>query len=95
MFEESKRLYGAEKIVPIVNIKVEGADTSAVRKDIAGDANCDGDVDLADAVLIMQVIANPDKFGKDGIDKGRITAEGEKNADVSGYKGENEIIELL
>ncbi|MBR4627183.1 MAG: glycoside hydrolase family 9 protein [Ruminococcus sp.] len=45
-----------------------------------GDANCDDQVNMADAVLIMQSIGNPDKYGK-GTDDG-ITEKGEKNADV-------------
>lgn len=34
-------------------------DPSIVRN---GDANCDGDTDLADAIFIMQSMANPDKY---------------------------------
>ena len=45
-----------------------------------GDANCDGQVNMADAVLIMQVVSNPDKYGKGKADG--ITAQGEKNGDV-------------
>ena len=45
----------------------------------AGDANCDEQVNMADAVLIMQSIANPDKY--------KLTSEGEKNADVDGTPG--------
>ncbi|MBR4627098.1 MAG: cellulose 1,4-beta-cellobiosidase [Ruminococcus sp.] len=45
-----------------------------------GDANCDGQVNMADAVLIMQSIGNPDKYGK-GATEG-ITDKGEKNGDV-------------
>ena len=44
-----------------------------------GDANCDNQVNLADAVWIMQCIANPDKY--------QMTADGEKNADVTGNDG--------
>ena len=40
-----------------------------------GDSNCDGLVNLADAVLIMQIKANPSKY--------TITGQGEKNADCS------------
>ena len=40
-----------------------------------GDANCDEDMNMADAVLIMQSIANPDKY--------TITDEGKYNADVN------------
>ena len=47
-----------------------------------GDANCDGEVDLSDAVLIMQSLANPNKYGLTGTDKSHITDIGSKNADV-------------
>ena len=49
-----------------------------------GDANCDNEVTLADAVLVMQSIANPSKFGINGTDKQKITAQGRANADVAG-----------
>lgn len=39
-----------------------------------GDTNEDGDVNLADAVLIMQTLANPNKY--------KITKQGKLNADV-------------
>ena len=41
-----------------------------------GDANCDGEVNMADAVLVMQTLANPDKYS--------LTDKGGLNADVSG-----------
>ena len=44
-----------------------------------GDANCDTQVNMADAVLIMQTIANPDQY--------KLTDQGEKNADVDGTAG--------
>ena len=47
-----------------------------------GDSNCDGTVDLADAVLIMQALANPDKYGLNGSSALSITAKGLLNADV-------------
>lgn len=50
--------------------------------DVMGDANCDGEVSLADAVIILQSIASPDKFGENGTDSNHITAQGAKNADV-------------
>lgn len=49
-----------------------------------GDANCDGTTDIADSVLIMQSIANPDKYGIGGTEETAITENGMKNADVSG-----------
>ena len=45
-----------------------------------GDANCDDDVNMADAVLIMQSINNPDKYGEGKPDG--ISSTGVKNADV-------------
>ena len=48
----------------------------------AGDANCDGGVDLSDVVMIMQALANPNKFGTSGTDEHHITEQGTKNADV-------------
>ncbi len=50
-----------------------------------GDANCDGSVDLADAVLIMQYGANPDTYGLNKPDG--ISDQGAKNADVVGNDG--------
>ena len=47
-----------------------------------GDANCDKQVNMADAVLVMQYLSNPDVYGegkKDG-----ITSTGLANADVYG-----------
>ena len=41
-----------------------------------GDANCDGKVNMADAVLIMQTLANPDKY--------KLTEKGKVNADMDG-----------
>lgn len=38
-----------------------------------GDSNCDGNVDLSDAVLIMQTLSNPSKFKL--TDQGRINAD--------------------
>ena len=53
-----------------------------------GDANCDGEVDMSDIVLIMQSLANPNKYGVNGSDAHHITAVGEANADVdSSSKG--------
>ncbi|WP_431767975.1 glycosyl hydrolase [Ruminococcus flavefaciens] len=47
-----------------------------------GDANCDGNVDMSDVVLIMQSLANPDKYGEKGTDKLHITEQGKANGDV-------------
>ena len=47
-----------------------------------GDANCDGNVDMSDAVLIMQALANPDKYGVKGTDPLHMTVQGQSNGDV-------------
>ncbi len=70
--------------------KNEGANTyirldSDEKTDILyGDANCDGIVDLSDAVIIMQAQSNPAKFGENGSDPTHMTAQGIINGDVSG-----------
>jgi rhamnogalacturonan endolyase len=48
-----------------------------------GDANCDGKVDMSDAVIIMQAFSNPDRFGLNGTDAHHITQQGWLNGDVS------------
>ncbi len=46
---------------------------------LIGDANCDNEVNMADAVLIMQYLANPDVYGVGKSDG--ITRQGLANAD--------------
>lgn len=46
-----------------------------------GDSNCDGQIDIADAVLIMQSLANPSRYGINGDNEKHITDIGLKNAD--------------
>ena len=49
-----------------------------------GDANCDKGVDMADAVLIMQSLSNPNKYGINGSDPHHITEQGRINGDCCG-----------
>ncbi|WP_019679141.1 dockerin type I repeat-containing protein [Ruminococcus flavefaciens] len=51
---------------------------------LKGDANCDGQVDLADAVMIMQALANPNKYGLDGTAEHHLTEQGKLNGDMDG-----------
>ncbi|MCR4863209.1 MAG: leucine-rich repeat protein [Ruminococcus sp.] len=53
---------------------------------LLGDANVDDQVNIADAVLVMQVATNPDKYAQ-GRTKNSISALGELNGDVDGVKG--------
>jgi len=48
-----------------------------------GDANCDGKVTLADAVLIMQALGNPDLYNVGGSEKNAMTKQGAANADCN------------
>jgi hypothetical protein len=60
------------------------ASPTDTKTQVKGDANCDGGMNMADAVLIMQSIANPEKFGINGNDDNHITEQGMKNADITG-----------
>ena len=54
---------------------------------VYGDADCDGQVLLNDAILIMQSIGNPDAYGVNGSEKTHITEQGRINGDVA-YVGD-------
>ena len=51
-----------------------------------GDANADGTLDMADAVLIMQALANPNKYGLNGTSEKHITKRGKALGDMD-YNG--------
>ena len=51
---------------------------------LKGDANCDGQVDLSDAVMIMQALANPNKYGIGGTAEKHLTEQGQINGDMDG-----------
>lgn len=57
--------------------------TTIVDDLLYGDANTDGKVDISDAVMILQAIANKDKYGLTGNDPTHITESGCRNADCS------------
>lgn len=64
----------AESTGGIMWVQVE-----VVKAGLAGDANTDGNVNIADATAIVQYIANSDKYA--------LSDEGLANADVDGLKG--------
>ena len=47
-----------------------------------GDTNCDTRIELADAILIMQSLANPNKYGIGGTAANPLTEQGRINGDV-------------
>ncbi|MBP5580024.1 MAG: dockerin type I repeat-containing protein [Ruminococcus sp.] len=51
---------------------------------LKGDTNCDGQVDMADVVLIMQALANPNKYGIDGTAEHHLTEQGKLSGDMDG-----------
>ncbi|MBR5683101.1 MAG: hypothetical protein IKW96_07455 [Ruminococcus sp.] len=61
-----------------------GTSTSPDHDVLKGDVNCDGTVDMADAVLIMQALANPNKYGENGTADNHLTAQGKENGDFNG-----------
>lgn len=64
--------------MPLTTVVTEAADPASAI--LYGDANNDGEVNMADAVLIMQSLANPDVYGLGKPDG--ITATGQDLADV-------------
>ncbi|WP_193385758.1 dockerin type I repeat-containing protein [Ruminococcus flavefaciens] len=65
------------EVVPIINgQKTYWVYDTVNTVNIKGDANCDGKVDLADAIYIMQALANPNKY--------KISEQGRANADMDG-----------
>ena len=66
-----------------VDLTITGGNSSDVQPTKLGDANCDGSIDMADAVLIMQAISNPNKYGRQGSDPNHITDIGWANADTN------------
>jgi len=64
-----------------VTLVYEYDHTGEETKVVYGDADCDGNVMMNDAVLIMQSLANNDKYGVGGTDENALDEKGEKNAD--------------
>nr|AEV59410.1 scaffoldin C [Ruminococcus flavefaciens] len=62
--------------------KVVTTTEKPTEKIVRGDVNCDGTVDMGNAVLIMQSLANPNKYGLNGSDSKHITEQGKLNGDV-------------
>lgn len=58
--------------IALNGVWVEG-DLPSVEVSLLGDANCDGDVTIADSTAILQALGNPDKYG--------LSEQGMANAD--------------
>ena len=75
---------GIEKTVEICSVLEVGGSI------VWGDADGDSEVKMNDVVLVMQSIADQDKYGLNGTDKDHITEQGQINANV--YDNANGII---
>lgn len=77
-FEILSEIAEKHDIRPIIKLNEANSITEKVAVEmldnVSGDSNCDEEMNMADAVLIMQSIANPDKYS--------ITAQGKFNADA-------------
>ena len=88
VLSDRKTFTAAQDVIGISNQKMTlyGSVIAEIRENkdlLYGDANLDGNVDLSDAVLIMQSLSNPSKFGATGNDKTHITEQGKINGDVN------------
>ena len=79
--EQWKNIDIREQNDPLRKVKIV---LPAKEEHIYGDANGDGEIDMSDVVLIMQALANPNKFGVNGTAEKHITADGFKYADADG-----------
>nr|AEV59080.1 scaffoldin C [Ruminococcus flavefaciens] len=73
------------KPVKVATKLVNGSVTvgsSELTAKLRGDANCDSQVDMSDIVLIMQSLANPNKYGLNGTADTHLTEQGIANGDV-------------
>ncbi|MBR5513915.1 MAG: glycoside hydrolase family 11 protein [Ruminococcus sp.] len=64
---------------PVTEEPTEPSSEPSTDVTLAGDANCDGVVTIADATAIFQYIGNPDKYA--------LSEEGRANSDVDGTVG--------
>lgn len=70
----------AASAMPLNFPAASAAETASSK--VYGDADCDGSVKMNDAVLVMQSIANADRYGEEGSDPSHITGKGVDLADV-------------
>jgi endoglucanase len=74
--DEAKGFSGTSETTTTTNVTTTTTTTSTtpVKDPVWGDTNCDGVVELADAILIMQTLASPNKY--------TVTDQGRLNGDV-------------
>ena len=72
-----------DTVIPAANV-IEVSDLHPLPP---GDANCDGEVDMSDVVIVMQCCLNPKKYDVNGLSDDRITEKGRLLANVDGTPG--------
>ena len=58
--------------------------TGELKPTMVGDSNNDKGIDMGDVVIIMQALANPNKYDVGGSDEHCLTVQGRANADIAG-----------
>ncbi|WP_303823574.1 endo-1,4-beta-xylanase [Ruminococcus flavefaciens] len=58
--------------------------TGELKPTMVGDSNNDKGIDMGDVVIIMQALANPNKYDVGGTDEHCLTVQGRANADIAG-----------
>lgn len=66
---------------PVVTTTTTANPNTDLKVTLWGDANNNGKLEIADAVLIMQAVANADGYGVGGTNKDCLTPQGKVNAD--------------
>ena len=83
-FEEIQAYVKEKGIDENLVVYQQSYDYNTNESTLKGDANCDGQIDLSDAVMIMQSLANPNKYGIDGTAEHHLTKQGKLNGDMNG-----------
>ncbi|WP_366509092.1 dockerin type I repeat-containing protein [Ruminococcus sp.] len=83
-FEEIQAYVKEKGIDENLVVYQQSYDYNTNESTLKGDANCDGQIDLSDAVIIMQSLANPNKYGIDGTAEHHLTEQGKLNGDMNG-----------
>ena len=83
-FEEIQAYVKEKGIDENLVVYQQSYDHNTNESTLKGDANCDGQIDLSDAVIIMQSLANPNKYGIDGTAEHHLTEQGKLNGDMNG-----------
>ena len=83
-FEEIQAYVKEKDIDENLVVYQQSYDYNTNESTLKGDTNCDGQVDLSDAVMVMQALANPNKYGIEGTAEHHLTEQGKANADMNG-----------